>query len=157
MKQWFLRFSPRDQLALLIMAAAVGGYLLFMLALQPLHRARAQLEQTNRATAEVLARVDRTASAVVALRETQTTPARSRNLTALLNSGAEAAGLRISRLQPNSGGAVQLRLEGVSFDVLLRWLVGLEGNEGLLLEELSVSQAGGPGIVSASVRVSQPP
>jgi general secretion pathway protein M len=75
----------------------------------------------------------------------------------VLTSSAESLGLRISRLQPNSRGGVQLRMESVAFDALLRWLHGLEEQQGLLLEEVSVSQSGAPGIVSASLRVSGPP
>ena len=156
MKQWFLRFSPREQLALLLLTAAVVLWLLFAVAIRPLDRAREQLAQTNAATAESLQRVDRMASAILAQREAGGAPARSRNLTALLNSGAEAAGLRIARLQPNNRGAVQLRLEAVSFDALLRWLHSLESGEGLLIEELSVSQSGAAGFVNASLRVNQP-
>jgi type II secretory pathway component PulM len=154
-KQWFLRFSSREQVALLLMAAVVLLWLLFVAAIRPLDRARDQLAQTNLATAESLQRVDTMAAAILAQREAGGAPARSRNLTALLNSGAEAAGLRIARLQPNNRGAVQLRLESVSFDAFLRWLHRLESGEGLIVEELSVSQAGAAGFVNASLRVNQ--
>lgn len=156
MKQWFLRFTTREQLALLLMALAVAAYLVFALVMLPLKNAREQLQATNAATVQALQRVDRTASAILALRDSELAPTRSRNLTAQLNSGAEASGVRISRLQPNNRGAVQLRLEAVPFDALLRWLHALEYGDGLLIEELSISQSGTPGIVSASLRVSQP-
>lgn len=153
MKEWFLRFTPREQLALLGILVLVTVYLIMVLAVMPMRHAREQLTQTNMATADVLQRVDSLASALIAQREGTSAPARSRNLTSVLNSSAVAAGLRISRLQPNSRGAVQLRLEGVPFAALLRWLHELETAQGLLLEELSVSPGGAPGIVSASLRV----
>lgn len=156
MKQWFLRFTPREQLALLVMALVVAAYLLVVAAVLPLERARAQLLDTNAATAAVLQRVDNLASAIMAQREAGSGPARSRNLTALLNTSAEAAGLRITRLQPDSRGAVQVRLESVPFSPLLQWMHALELSEGLVIEELSVSQAGSVGIVSATLRVNQP-
>lgn len=155
MKAWFLRFTEREQLALLAMVFIVALYLVFVLLVQPLGTARERLEQTNRSTAEVLQRVDGLASAIKAQRAAGAGPARTRNLTGMLNRGAEAAGLRIARLQPNNRGAVQLRLENVPFDALLRWLHSLEQLDGLLIEELSVSQAGAEGIVSASLRVNQ--
>lgn len=155
MKQWFLRFSTREQMALLTMMLVVVIYLVAVLAVLPLQRAREQLIQTNVATAELLQRVDGLASALIAQREGAAAPASSRNLTSLLNNSAVAAGLRIARVQPNSRGAVQLRLESVPFAALLRWLHELESVQGLLLEELSVSQGGAPGIVSASLRVTQ--
>lgn len=156
MKQWFLRFTPREQVALLVMAAAVAAWLLGIVAIAPLERARERLAETNRATADVLVRVDRLASAILARRESDGEPSRARNLTTLLNGSAEAAGLRIARLQPNSRGAVQLRLEGVAFAPLLRWIHTLEQGEGLVIEELSISQSGSSGTVAVSLRVSQP-
>lgn len=156
MKQWFLRFTPREQLALLVMALVVSAYLLFVVAVLPLERARTQLINTNAATAAMLQRVDHLASAIMVQREAGAGPARSRNLTALLNTSAEAGGLRITRLQPNSRGAVQVRLESVAFAPLLQWMHALEANEGLVIEELSVSQAGTAGMVSATLRVNQP-
>lgn len=154
-KAWFLRFSDREQIALLLMTAVVLLYLVFLLLVQPMDRARERLEQNNLGTAAALQRVDGLASAIMAQRDAGAGSTRSRNLTGMLNRGAETAGLRISRLQPNNRGAVQLRLEAVPFDALLRWLHQLEKVEGLLIEELSVSQAGAEGIVSASLRVSQ--
>lgn len=156
MKQWFYSLPGRDQLALLLLAVVLLLYLVLMLLVMPLERARDRLSQTNEATAQVLQRVDGMAAAILARRESGARPARSRNLSALLSGSAESAGLRVSRLQPNSRGGVQLRFESVAFDALLRWLHGLEHTQGLLLEELSISQTGNSGIVSASLRVSAP-
>jgi type II secretory pathway component PulM len=155
-KRWFLMLSGRDQLALMVLALALALYLVLMVLVLPLERARDQLAATNIATAAVLQRVDVMAAAIQAQREAGDRPAGSRNLSALLSGSAESAGLRISRLQPNSRGGVQLRFESVSFDALLRWLHGLEDTQGLLLEELSISQTGSSGIVSASLRISAP-
>lgn len=152
----FLKLSIRDQLALLVLAVALTLYLVLMLLVLPLENARDQLAQTNRATAEVLQRVDGLAAAILAARAGGERPAAPRNLTSVLTGSADSLGLRISRLQPNSRGGVQLRMESVAFDALLRWLHGLE-EQGLLLEEVSVSQSGAPGIVSASLRISGAP
>lgn len=157
MRAWFLALPGRDQLALLILAIVLVLYASLMLLVMPMERARDRLAQTNAATAEVLVRVDGMAAAILAQRETGARPTTAaRNLTTLLNGSAEAAGLRISRLQPNSRGGVQLRFESAPFDSFLRWLHDLEHTQGLLLEELSISQSGSPGIVSASLRVASP-
>ena len=78
------------------------------------------------------------------------------NLTAQLNASADRFGLQIARLQPNSRGAVQLRFEGALLDALLRWIHHLETVEGLLLEELSISQTSSAGVVGATLRVAAP-
>jgi general secretion pathway protein M len=155
MKQWFLRFTPREQLALLLMAAAVTLYAVFLLLVAPLGEARDAMASRNAATAELLARVDGMATEITALREAEAgrPAAAQRNLTARVNSSAERYGLRPSRLQPNARGAVQVRFEAAPLDALLRWVHELETGRGLAVEELSMSQTARAGTVSATARI----
>ncbi|MEM1404464.1 MAG: type II secretion system protein M [Pseudomonadota bacterium] len=155
MKAWFLKFPLRDQIALLALAAAVSLYVIFMLMVIPLGSAREELARSNASTAEQLKRVDLMAAEIKALRGSGAASPSSpnRNLTALLNGSANRYQLSITRLQPNSRGAVQLRFERAPLDQLLRWIHELETGESLLVEELSVSQTGNAGVVSASLRV----
>jgi type II secretory pathway component PulM len=158
-KAWFLRFSVREQVALLIMAAAVGAYVVLMLIVLPLGKARADMAERNEATAEALVRVDALVSELRALRESGASEQRSgeRNLTALVNGTAERFGLRPSRLQPNSRGAVQVRFEAATLEALLRWLHDLESARGLVVEELSMTQSAAAGVVSATARIAPLP
>ena len=157
MKAWFLRFSLREQIYLLCMAAALGLYALFTLALGPLASARESAQNRNRATLQVLQRVD---ALTAELRERRRAAGDARaagpNLTAQLNASADRFALPITRLQPNSRGAVQLRFEGASLEALLRWMHHLETAEGLLIEELSITQTSSAGVVSATLRVAAP-
>lgn len=155
MKQWFLRFTPREQLALLLMTAAVTLYAVFLLLVAPLGEARDAMVSRNAATAELLARVDGMATEISALREAEAgrPAAAQRNLTARVNSSAERYGLRPSRLQPNARGAVQVRFEAAPLDALLRWIHELETGGGLAVEELSMSQTASAGTVSATARI----
>lgn len=158
MREWFLRFSVREQLALLLMAVAVLAWLLFVLALAPLSEARSELARRNEATALVLARVDAMATELRALGDSAGSAGRpdARNITALVNSSAERFGLQPSRLQPNSRGAVQVRFEGAALAALLRWIHDLETSRGLVVEELSLSQTASAGSVSATLRIAAP-
>ncbi len=159
MKAWFLKFSLRDQIALLALAGVVALYVVFMLLLQPQQKARAEMRARNVATMEALGRVDRMTQELRALRENQgaNSAASGRSLTASINASAERMNLSITRLQPNSRGAVQLRFDSVALDKLLRWIYGLESENGVRIEELSLSQTSTPGVVSASLRMAAPP
>lgn len=159
MRAWFLRFSVREQMALLIMVVAIVAYALLMFVVLPLGDAREAMAARNVATAESLVRVDGLASELRALRDSGSAEQRSgrRNLTALLNSSAERYGLRASRLQPNSRGAVQVRFEAAALEPLLRWLYDLENGQGLMVEELSMTQSSAAGIVSATARIASLP
>lgn len=155
MKAWFLRFSLREQVALLVMLAALAIYVALFFLVLPQGRARAQLAAINLATADTLTEVDAWAAEIRALRAAGGPSARSSRpgLSALLNESASRYALSISRLQPNSRGAVQLRLESAPLEALLRWIHYLEYSENLVLEELSLGQTSSAGVVSATLRV----
>ncbi|MDP5070803.1 MAG: type II secretion system protein M [Congregibacter sp.] len=155
MKAWFERFPLRDQLALLLMAAVIIVYVLVMFVMRPLGQARAELSARNQATAAVLRRVDAMATEIQSLQD-QKADGRSPpsvNLSASLNQSAVRYQLRVSRLQPSSQGAVQIRFESAPLDALLRWLHEIETVQGLLVEDVSLGQTSSAGVVSATLRI----
>ena len=78
-----------------------------------------------------------------------------RNITTLINQSTARLKLPVSRLQPNSRGEIQVRLENAVFDDILKWLHAMEYREGLLVREVSITQAGTKGRVNATVRMAQ--
>ncbi|EED33803.1 putative general secretion pathway M protein [gamma proteobacterium NOR5-3] len=155
MKEWFERFSLREQLSLLIMAAAVLVYVLMLFVVLPLGQAREEMAARNAATAAVLRQVDAMATEIQSLRGEQSNSGApsTANLSASLNQSASRYLLRVSRLQPNSQGSVQLRFESAPLDALLRWIHELETLQGLRVDDLSLSQTSTAGVVSATLRV----
>ena len=153
--QYLERFNQREQLALLALAIVVPIYLFYMLAWQPLQDSREQLQRQNQAEAEKLQRVDGMVSQYLALQASGQSGKQRRNLTTLINSSTAARGLSVSRLQPNSRGEIQVRLENASFDDLMAWLHRMEYGEALQVGEVSVTPAGDAGRVNATVRLGQ--
>jgi general secretion pathway protein M len=155
MNAWFTQLKQREQLSVLALVLAVGLYLLYRLAWAPLDAGREQLEIQNRAVASSLQQVDAMVSEILQLREGGAHSSTRRNLTSLINQSTSALNLQVSRLQPNSRGEIQVRLEGAAFDDLLAWLNQIEYREGLLVREVSITQAGTVGRVNATVRIGQ--
>jgi type II secretory pathway component PulM len=155
MRSWFLQLNQREQLSLLVLGLAIGLYLLYMLVWSPLDGARDRLAEQNVGVAGSLQRVDAMVSEITRLRESGARPESRRNLTSLINQSTSALGLPVSRLQPNSRGEIQVRFENAAFDDLLTWLYQMEYGEGLLVREVSVTQAGSSGRVNATVRIAQ--
>jgi len=153
--RWLDRFTPREQLSLLLMGLAVAAWVGWMLLWTPLRDARNEMAQRNDATAVVLQRVDAMVSEILALRAGGNGGQRRGNLVALITSSTGAAGLAVSRLQPNSRGEVQVRFEAAAFNDLFAWLHRLESEEGILVAEVAISRAGTPGRVNATVRLGQ--
>ena len=154
MKSWFLRLDQREQLSLLLLTFALGLYVLYMLVWSPLDSARDQLALQNRGVSESLQRVDALVSEITQLRDSGGSSKR-RNLTSLINQSTARLQLQVSRLQPNSRGEIQVRLESAAFDDLLLWLHEMEYREALLVREVSITQGGAVGRVNATVRIAQ--
>ena len=155
MKQWYAGLTQREQLSLLAMGFAVALYLVFILLLAPLADARDRMAQQNRGVTETLQRVDVLVSQILHLRESGTDSSARRNLTSLINRSTSNFGLQVNRLQPNSRGEIQVRLENAPFNELIAWLHQMEYSEGLLVSEASITQAGSVGRVNVTVRLAQ--
>lgn len=155
MRQWFERFNAREQLSLLALAVALALYALYMLLWSPLESRREAMQARNQAVAVSVQRVDAMVSEVLALRESGGAANTRRNLTSVVNRTTGAAGLAVSRLQPNSRGEIQVRFEGADFGALMAWLHEVEYGQALLVREVSITQAGRAGRVNATVRLGQ--
>ena len=155
MKQWFTGLTQREQLSLLIMGLAVALYLAFVIFIAPLSQARDRMVVQNRGVAESLQRVEVLVSQILHLRETGNGSSTNRNLTSLVNRSTSSYQLQVNRLQPNSRGELQVRLENAVFDDLIAWLYQVEYKEGLRVLETSITQAGNVGRVNATVRLAQ--
>lgn len=155
MKAWFSQLDQREQMSLLVLAAAVSLYLMYVVAWSPLHSLRDSLVTQNKGVAESLQRVDAMVSEVIQLRDSDAGVGSRRNLTSLINRSTSRRQLQVSRLQPNSRGEIQVRMEGAAFDDVLAWLHEMEQGEGLLVREVSITQGGTVGRVNVTVRVAQ--
>jgi len=155
MKNWFSGLTQREQLSLLIMGLAVALYLVYAILVSPLGTARDDMARQNQGVTESLQRVDVMVSQIMQLRDSGAGSSRQRNLTTLINRSTATLNLQVQRLQPNSRGEVQVRLEAAAFDDLLSWLHQMEYRESLLVKEVSITQGGSTGRVNATVRLAQ--
>jgi type II secretory pathway component PulM len=155
MKDWFLQLNQREQTSLLALGLALALYMIYMFVWSPLDSMRDSLQVQNQGVAGSLQRVDAMVSEILQLRDSGTQTSSRRNLTSLINQTTSRLQLQVTRLQPNSRGEIQVRLENAAFDDVLLWLHGMEYSEGLLVREVSITQAGPAGRVNATVRIAQ--
>jgi len=155
MKDWFAQLPQRDQLSLLALAVALAVYVVYMLIWSPLDNRREQLAMQNSAIAESRVRVDAMVAELLQLRQSGAQPGAQRNLTSIINESTSRLQLPVIRLQPNSRGEIQVRIENAVFDDALRWLHLMEYGEGLLVREVAVTPAGAAGRVSLTVRIAE--
>ena len=155
MREWFLGLNQREQMSVMALGVAVVLYVLFQFVWTPLEQKRESLALQNTAVAQSLVRVDAMVSELQALRDSGANVGTRRNLTSVINQTTGRLNLPVSRLQPNSRGEIQVRLENAAFDDLLKWLHEMEYREGLLVREVSITQGGATGRVDATVRMAQ--
>jgi len=155
MKEWFAQLNQREQMSVLALGLVLALYLVYMLAWSPLETRREQLLLQNTAIAESQGRVDAMVSELLQLRQSGARPGAKRNLTSVINESTSRLGLPVIRLQPNSRGEIQVRLENASFDDVLKWLHQMEYGEGLLVREVSVTGANSAGRVNVTVRIAE--
>ncbi len=155
MKEWFFRLEQREQMSLLLLSLALGLYLLYMFVWSPLDSRREQLQVQNGVIAESRVRVDAMVSQLLQLREGGVKPGAKGNLTSVINESTGRFKLPVMRLQPNSRGEIQVRMENAPFDSVLQWLYEMEYGNGLLVREVSVTQTGTVGHVNVTVRVAE--
>jgi general secretion pathway protein M len=155
MKEWFAQRNQREQISLLVLGLALALYLLYVFVWSPLDTRREQLAGQNTAIADSQVRVDEMVSQLLQLRQSGARSGTKRNLTSVINESTSRLQLPVIRLQPNSRGEIQVRLENASFDDMLKWLHEMEYGEGLLVREVSVTQANSAGRVNVTVRIAE--
>jgi general secretion pathway protein M len=155
MKEWFAQLNQREQMSLLALGLALALYLLYMFVWSPLDEQREQLALQNAAIAESQVRVDAMVSELMQLRKSGAKTGTRRNLTSVINESTGRWQLPVIRLQPNSRGEIQVRLENAAFDDVLQWLYQMEYTEHMLVREVSLTQANKAGLVNVTARIAE--
>ena len=155
MKEWFSQLNQREQLSLVLLSVALLLYLLYILVLAPLKTEREQLKVQNSAVTESQGRVDAMVSQLLQLRQGSAKGGAKRNLTSVINQSTSRLQLPVIRLQPNSRGEIQVRIENASFNDVLKWLNEMEYTESLLVREVSVTPAAAAGRINITVRIAE--
>tara|TARA_R110002049_G_scaffold110858_9_gene260001 strand:- start:1997 stop:2470 length:474 start_codon:yes stop_codon:yes gene_type:complete len=155
MKEWFAQLNQREQMSLLALGLALLLYLLYMFVWSPLDEQREQLALQNAAIAESQVRVDAMVSELMQLRKSGAKTGTRRNLTSVINESTGRWQLPVIRLQPNSRGEIQVRLENAAFDDVLQWLYQMEYTEHMLVREVSLTQANKAGLVNVTARIAE--
>jgi general secretion pathway protein M len=155
MKAWFAGLNQREQMSLLVLGLVLVLYLLYLFIWSPLSNKREQLLLQNTAMAASRARVDAMVSELLLLRASGVQTGSSRSLTSVINESTSRLQLPVIRLQPNSQGEIQVRLENAVFDDVLKWLYEMEYTEHMLVREVSLTQANSAGLVNITARIAE--
>jgi general secretion pathway protein M len=152
---WYGRQSPRDQRILRIGAVAVALILLLGIFL-PLQRSLVQARAHLKQQQEDLEWMKRMAPTLAAAGPgTPVAQNSGESLVVLIDRTARESGLvkALTNSQPAGNGAMRVQFNSADFNLLLGWLHRLTTQQGLHVEDASVTSGGNPGIVNASVQL----
>ncbi len=148
MRAWFDRLQPRERWILIAGIVVVIGVALWAGVLRPLRAQSATLQAAVESKQRLLVDLGRVGAASTA-RASGTQPPET--LVVVVDSTAQAHGLRITRSRPNGPSGVEVTLQAVPFDVLVAWLMTLHGTYAVDVESAQLSTARQQGLVNGQV------
>ncbi len=148
MKQWWYGLNSREHKLLIAAMVMVFAGILYWGLWQPLDRRLHQARTSAQAQQSTLAWLRQQADRVVALRARGygMSEKNEQPLTQIVTSTSGRFGIQPSRMQ-QQGDRVQLWVDSVRFDHLLRWLEQLRQDHGVTIAVIELSAEEAPGLV----------
>ena len=157
--RWWRTKAGHERLIYAVLAAVVTAALLWIAAWRPLVDWHAQemrrLDNAQRLLEWMTLNEERARAA--AKGEGQRNEAGTGSILPAITQAAEAAGIRLARLQPESGGAVSVSLEQQPFDQVVAWLANLSDGNGVRVVQASLDAHRAPGFINAQLRLAAGP
>ena len=150
--QWFTGRSVSDQRVLIGIATLVGLAALYSAVWVPIsdYRDQAALRENR---AQLLDDWIVLNKRQLQAPRGETGSGQDTALIPLITTSANARGLSLSRLQPESDGGVSVVVNQQPFDALLNWISHLEIDRGLTIDRISIERTANEGFVNALLRV----
>lgn len=140
--------GARDQRMLKVLGVFLVVVIVLLLVVLPLHRFNTGAMADYRAQQDTLAWMQSNRAAIGG--SVQKVRSTNDSLLTVANQGARNNGLSIKRYEPN-GDALNLWLEQVPFNQVVKWLDALQRDYGVIAAELTVSKRDEAGVVDVRV------
>lgn len=156
LKQQFLALAPKDRLAIALLSVFLAGLIVIYLMLLPAHRFANNAAEQYQQRAEILAWMKSNAAAARTL-TVQTTDkpklAPGQSILSLASQQAQAKGIGFKRFEPFGDGGLRVWLDTVPFNDMLLWLVQLQDEFGIEVQQISIDRDKGNGTVNAKLEL----
>jgi general secretion pathway protein M len=156
LRAWYAGLQEREQRMVAVGAVTVAVLILLFGILMPLHSAVSNAVARNATKREDLAWMQVNAPEVRAAGNRPDSDSGEAPVVLVDRVGREAGLAGALRgTQPNGSG-VRVQLEAAPFDTMVGWLATLDERYGLAIESITVDRAARPGVVNASITLTQP-
>jgi general secretion pathway protein M len=150
-KAWFDNLQPRERWILVAGIVVALTIVLWVGVLRPLRTQSANLRAAVESKQRLLLDLGRLESAPTARAPGSAVQGGDKTLVVVVDTTAQAHGLRITRSRPNGPSGVDVTLQAVPFDVLVAWLMTLHGSYAVDVESAQLSTARQQGLVNGQV------
>jgi len=153
-KAWFEGLEAREQRLLMAAAIILTIIILYVAVWEPLHKGVANLRVSTSAQQATLDWMRGAAQEVIQLRglgNARATPESGQSLLSLVDRTAKSRrlGEALKRVQPDGERQVRVWLEGAKFDDVMGWLVTLDTNQGVRINNGVFEAQEATGLVNA--------
>ncbi len=146
--RYYKSLSDKEQFALNILAAVLAPLLLYFLLVNPSLSYYLSAKQEYAYNHDLVTWIGENESKVTLKPKTLKNES-DKPLLQTISASAEAGGIKLSRLQPESSTQVRIWLNDTEFAVLAHWLSKLIQQSGLTIASISIDKTSKPGIVNA--------
>lgn len=157
MKQFWMNLQSRERLTLIVGGAMAIVLLIYLLVVEPYQAGLKRLESSVDEQRQVLAWMKQASAQVKQAQGDAKAGIRpqGQSLLSVVDGSARRHGLAkaIKRVQPDGVKAVRVWLEQAVFDDFLKWVVQLEQDYGLSMDEVMVEREEAPGLVRVRLLV----
>lgn len=153
MREWFDNLEQREQLIVGVGAVVAALLFYWLLIWEPMARKAVELQAGIAENRELIAYLQEAEVEARRLGASRPASARAsgRSLLSTVDSSSKQAGLGeyIKRIQPEGQDSVRLWIENAPFDPLANWLLQLQRQYGVILDNGSLDRADRAGAVKA--------
>lgn len=153
LKTWYSSLQERERNMVIALGVALAILLIFLLVVLPLKNYFKSLNDDLSYYENQVMTVQKQVAAIKSAGPGKVTNDNI-SLNQLVNQTAKSFGLSFSRIEERERNKeIQLRLDNVEFDQLLRWISLLEQGRGLVVDTLRISKKDAVGRVDASIKL----
>jgi general secretion pathway protein M len=156
LKAWYAGLQERERRMVLAGGIATAVLVLVGGILMPLHSSVAAARERLESQRDDLAWMQQNAAEIQAAAGSFSGPANESPIVLIDRTGRESGLSQALRgTQPSGNAGVRVELESAPFDTLVSWLANLEQRHGISIDSITIDRAARPGMVNASVTLTQ--
>lgn len=156
LKTRFESMSPKDRMALTVLAAFLSALLIIYLFVLPAHRFANDAAEHHQQRAELLAWMQANETAARALSKQPNKGAKApagQSILSLASQQAQTNGISFKRFEPFGDGGLRIWLDTVPFNNMLQWLTQLQQQYGVEVQQVSIDRGKANGSVNAKLEL----